>query len=55
MQEKDGQEPRLTKVDITAVAVGVILDGVLEFFRRVRELQQELNAPDNQGPHRRNK
>jgi hypothetical protein len=55
MQEENGQSPRLTKTDITAVAVGVILDGIVEFLRRLNELQQELNnPPDNPETHRRN-
>lgn len=55
MHEEDGQEPRLTKQDVVAIAVGVLIDGVVEFVHRVRELQQELNEPpDNPGSHRRN-
>ena len=53
--EGNGQPPRLTKQDVVAIALGVLIDGVVEFVHRVRELQQELNEPaGNPGSERRN-
>lgn len=56
MNQQRGQEPqRLGKGDVLAVAVGTVIDAVIEFLRRLNELQQELdNPPDNPGSHRRN-
>ena len=45
MQQRErGENPRrLEKHDVLAVGVGVVVDAVVEFFRRLHLLRQELD------------
>ena len=53
-QHESGHGPqRLAKSDILAVGVGVVLDGIIEFLRRLHALELELNnPPEDSGTHR---
>ena len=51
MQQTREEPRRLTRRDIAAVAAGTAIDAVLEFFRRLNLLRQEIDnaRPDSRG------